>query len=163
MLLQVNAAAAQAEAALTAFQQGLPLPPSAIEAPAALAPGSAGAAMAAAGNLAAGGHAAGGGVLPGVQGLLPGAVPGLLPGVGGLLGGAAGLAALVPTPFVVVNGMISSAVLEDDEEYEEVGGACGARAFWGGVSRGPWGGGDATSLLMSWDDKLSSMGGCSVL
>jgi hypothetical protein len=72
--------------------------------------------MAAAGNLAAGGHAAGGGVLPGVQGLLPGAVPGLLPGVGGLLGGAAGLAALVPTPFVVVNGMISSAGRADDAE-----------------------------------------------
>lgn len=74
--------------------------------------------MAAAGNLAAGGHAA-------VGGVLPGAVPGLLPGVGGLLGGAAGLGGLMPTPFVVVNGMISSAVLEDDEEYEEVGVACG--------------------------------------
>lgn len=106
---QVNAAAAQAEAALTAFQAGLPLPPSAVGLPSALTPGSTGAAMAAAGNLAAGGHnaaAAAAGVLPGV-----------LPGLGdmGVLAGG-----LLPTPYVVVGGMISAAVLEDDEEYEEV-------------------------------------------
>lgn len=116
--MQVNAAAAQAEAALTAFQAGLPLPPNAVGLPTALAPGSAGAAMAAAGNLAATGHNA----AAAAAGVLPAAMPGLLPGVGGVLGAAAGLVpgGLLPTPYVVVNGMISSAVLEDDEEYEEV-------------------------------------------
>jgi len=117
--LQVNIAAAQAEAALTAFQQGLPLPPN-VGLPSALAPGSAGAAMAAAGNLAAGGHNAG----AAAAGVLPMAsVPGVLPG--GLLGVAAGVLPGVvsgglPTPFVVVNGMINAATLADDEEYEEV-------------------------------------------
>lgn len=116
----------QAEAALAAFQQGLPLP---AAPPTALAPGSAGAAMAAAGNLVATSHnaaAAAAGTLPPVTpAALAVAAPGVLAGAGGLLGVAAGgsglLGSLAPTAFLAVTGMVSAQALGDPEECEEVG------------------------------------------
>jgi hypothetical protein len=129
--LQVHQAAAQAEAALAAFQSGVPMPN--IGAAEALLPGSAGANMAAAGNAAAANHneaavaagtvpaaalAAGVGPFPGPPGAVPASGPGSHAAAAMLVTEAG--ASSVPTPYVVVVGMITPDVLEDGEEYEEV-------------------------------------------
>lgn len=115
---QVNAAAAQAEAALAAFQQGAASTGLATIAPVAdLAAGSAGANMAAAGNAAAA-AAAGTGAYPGPPPVTM-AVTDPLAQLGGVLVNEIG-SSRVPTPFLCVSGMITADVLEDDEEYAEV-------------------------------------------
>jgi hypothetical protein len=129
--LQVHQAAAQAEAALAAFQSGVPMPN--IGAAEALLPGSAGANMAAAGNAAAANHneaavaagmvpaaalVAGVGPFPGPPGAVPASGPGSNAAAAMLVTEAG--ASSVPTPYVVVVGMITPDVLEDGEEYEEV-------------------------------------------
>lgn len=123
---QVNLAAQQAEAALAAFKQGVPVGQLAgggadVAAPVALVPGSQGANMAAAGNLVAAGHNVAAGV-PAVAAAA--AAAGALPAAAA--GGLAGLiaengASSVPTPFLCVTGMVTAAVLADKEEYDEVG------------------------------------------
>jgi hypothetical protein len=147
-LLQVHQAAAQAEAALAAFQSGAALPTPNIGTAEALLPGSAGANMAAAGNAAAAGHneaavaagtvsaamlAAAGGVFPGPPGAVEPSPPasGAAAAAGALLVAEAGSSS-VPTPYVVVGGMITPDVLEDGEEYEEV------RGVWREVGRVCW-------------------------
>lgn len=140
--VQVQEAAAQAEAALTAFKrggEGLPIVPGATL-PGGQ-PGSVGAAMAAAGKAAADGHnaaAVAAGTLSAAQAqgpgvppqpaaaaaadasslLAPGVVPGLLQLQTGML--AAGLPKPPALCCLVVIGMVSEAMLKDDEEYEEV-------------------------------------------
>lgn len=98
--VQVNLAAAQAEAALAAFKQGLPLPPT-VDLPTPIVPGTAGAAMAAAGNAVAGTHNA----AAVAAGTLPPAVAALAAGVGALGGG------LLPTPCVELTNMITADVV----------------------------------------------------
>uniref|UniRef100_A0A383WCK0 RRM domain-containing protein n=1 Tax=Tetradesmus obliquus TaxID=3088 RepID=A0A383WCK0_TETOB len=131
---KVHQAAAQAEAALAAFQSGAGIPLPSIAAAEALLPGTAGAHMAAAGNAAAAGHneaAVAAGTVPAealaaAAGPFPGPPGGAAAGAG--VGPAPAGAALVteagassiPTPYVVVAGMITPEVLEDGEEYEEV-------------------------------------------
>src|SRR5689334_4893492 len=117
VLLQVNQAAAQAEAALAAFQQG---PPSAsglatIAPVATLPEGSAGASMAAA-AAAAVGALAGGAPYPGPPPLSTMVVTDPLLQLGGALVNEIG-SSRVPTPFLCVAGMITADVLENDEEY----------------------------------------------
>ncbi|KAF6258610.1 hypothetical protein COO60DRAFT_1102223 [Scenedesmus sp. NREL 46B-D3] len=104
---KVHQAAAQAEAALAAFQSGAGLPPPGAGAGEAPLPGSAGAHMAAAGNAAAAGHNE------------AAVAAGTVPAAAALLVTEAGASAS-PTPYLVVVGMITPEVLEDGDEYEEV-------------------------------------------
>eukprot|EP00878_Enallax_costatus_P008532 GHUV01008920.1.p1 GENE.GHUV01008920.1~~GHUV01008920.1.p1 ORF type:complete len:432 (+),score=109.65 GHUV01008920.1:221-1516(+) len=122
---KVNQAAAQAEAALAAFQQGAPPSGSnlATVAPvASLAAGSAGANMAAAANAAVAAALPGAlaaGAYPGPPSLTTTVVTDPLLQLGGVLVNEIGMSR-VPTPFLCVSGMITAEILENDDEYEEV-------------------------------------------
>lgn len=65
------------------------------------------------------------GAFPGMPGVLPGP-----PSVGGM-GGVDPMATPIPTPYLGVNGMITADVLDDNDEYKEVGGK-GEQALQGG-------------------------------
>jgi hypothetical protein len=135
--LQLHQASAQAEAALAAFQSGASLPLPNIAAAEALLPGSAGANMAAAGNAAASGlndaavaagtvsaatlAAVAGMPFPGPPGAVGPSPPASTAAAAAFMVSESG-ASSVPTPYVVVKGMITPDVLEDGEEYEEVRG-----------------------------------------